>query len=288
MKAEVILCLLLAAVGQGTAVAGVSSQDTTDKSASAQEEKSKDTGADRRVEFQEFKQAAARYRIVTESDPPKTTMLAPEPILHWTNPLRRTSNGAVFIWVADGRPEAVASFYRYAYEGRTIEDHEFQSLMTTTGLTATRDGQKVWAAPTGGISLATIPGAPRPAAAPGERLRQMRDLAREFHAFLDMPDDRSELRLLPKPLYRYEANRPDLLDGALFAFVVTTDPEVLLMIEARPGAADWAWHYGFARMSMVNLKAQHKDQRVWSADWVYDLEGPNKPYVTLRAPGRSN
>jgi hypothetical protein len=288
MKAEMILFLFLAAVGQDTAVAGVSSQDATDKSASAQEEKPKDIGAGRRIEFQELKQAAARYQIVAESDPPKTMVLAPEPILHWTNPLRRTSNGVVFIWVADGRPEAVASFYRYAYDGKTIEDHEFQSLMTKNGLTATRDGQTVWAPPTAGMSLATIPGAPRPAAAPAGRLRQMRDLAHEFRAFLGTQDDRSELRLLPKPLYRYEANRPGLLDGALFAFVVTTDPEVLLMIEARPGAADWAWHYGFARMSMVNLQAQHKDQRVWSADWVYDLEAPNKPYVTLRAPGRSN
>ena len=283
-----ILFLLLAALSQSTVVAGVPSQDATDKSASSQEEKPKVIGADRPLEFQEFRQAAVRYRIVTESDPPKTMVLAPEPILHWTNPLRRTSNGAVFIWVADGRPEAVASFYRYVSDGKTVEDHEFQSLMTTRGLTATRDGQKVWTPPTAGMSLATIPGAPRPAGAPAGRLRQMRDLAHEFHAFLGTREDRSELRLLPKPLYRYEANRPELLDGALFAFVVTTDPEVLLMIEARPGVAGWAWHYGFARMSMVNLQAQHKDQQVWSADWVYDLEAPNKPYVTLRSPGRSN
>ena len=58
------------------------------------------------------------------------------------------------------------------------------------------------------------------------------------------------------------------------------------MIEARPSSGSQVWHYGLARMSMVNLRAQHKDQTVWKADWVYNLQDPNKPYVTLRAPDR--
>ena len=133
--------------------------------------------------------------------------------------------------------------------------------------------------------MAAIPGAPKPAATPAERLRQMRALARVPCVF-QRSQGQSELRLLPKPLYRYDTKSPDLLDGALFAFVVTTDPEVLLMIEARPEDGTSVWQYGFARMSMVNLRAEHKDQTVWSAEWVYDLEAPNKPYVTLRAPER--
>jgi hypothetical protein len=165
------------------------------------------------------------------------------------------------------------------------EDHEFQSL-ATIGLTATRNGQTVWAPRIVGVSLIPIPGAARPAATSTERLRHMQALAREFHAFFDTADDKSELRLLPKPLYRYESKDPSLRDGALFAFVVTTDHEVLLAIETRPIGGDLAWHYGFARMSMVNLRAQHKGRTVWNADWVYDLEAPNKPYVTLRAADR--
>ncbi len=201
--------------------------------------------------------------------------------------MRQTSGGAVFVWVADGRPEVVASLYRYTLEEKTLQDEEFQSL-ATTGLTATRDGQAVWVPRTPGILLAPIPGAPKPAATSAERLRQMRALAHEFHAFFDSPEDKSELRLLPKPLFRYETNRADLADGALFAFVVTTDPEVLLMIEDRPVEGASVWHYGLARMSMVQLRASHKDRNVWSADWVNDLQNPNNPYVTLRAPSRAN
>jgi hypothetical protein len=284
VKTGLVYSVLIATLGQGTAPAGVSVQDAPKNAPPANEEAAKDVAA-LRVELDELKQAAAAYRIAMDSDKPKTAVLVPEPVLHWSNPLRQTSNGAVFIWVADGRPEVVASLYRYILGGKLIEDHEFQSL-ATIGLTATRNGQTVWAPPNAGVSLIPIPGATRPAATSTERLRHMQALAREFHAFFDTADNKSELRLLPKPLYRYETKNPSLRDGALFAFVVTTDPEVLLTIEARPIGGELVWHYGFARMSMVNLRAQHKGQTVWNADWVYDLEAPNKPYVTLRAPDR--
>ena len=40
-----------------------------------------------------------------------------------------------------------------------------------------------------------------------------------------------ELRLLATPLYRYRDTSPEGSDGALFAFVQGTDPEVLLLVE---------------------------------------------------------
>jgi hypothetical protein len=285
MQAAMVFTLLVCALGQSAVASGGSVRDGSEKVAPPSDAKSKDTAGGRQIELDELKQAAARYQILLDVARPTNLELVPEPALHWTNPLRRTLNGAVFIWLADGRPEVAASLYRYHYEGKIVEDHEFQSL-AATGLTATRDGRKVWSPPAAGIRLAAIPGAPSPAPSPAERLRQMQALAREFHAFFNAPEDRSELRLLPKPLCRYSTNSASLLDGALFAFVVTTDPEVLLMIEARPKDRTSVWQYGFARMSMVNLRAEHKDQTVWTADWVYDLEAPNKPYVTLRAAER--
>jgi hypothetical protein len=274
--------------GQVPVVAGASAQDIPAGVKSAGEGTPKAVAGAQRLDMEELKRAAARYQIVSDSDPPKKLILAPEPVLHWTNPLRGTVAGAVFVWVVDGRPEAVASLFQYTSEGKTVEDDEFQSL-ATTALRATRDGQPVWVPRTAGVELAPIPGAPKPAATAAERLRQMRALAQEFHAFFDLAEEKSELRLLPKPLYRYETNRLDLPDGALFAFVQATDPEVLLVIEARSLGGDSkapVWQYGFARMSMVNLRAQHKDRNVWSVNWATNYADPNQPYVTLRAPDR--
>jgi hypothetical protein len=126
-----------------------------------------------------------------------------------------------------------------------------------------------------------VPNAAGPAETAALRLRQMRSLATEFKAFFDLPDNRSELRLLPQPLYRYENTGPDLVDGALFAFVQATDPEVLLLLEARMQGDRLQWHYGFARMSMVNLRAAHKEQEVWKVPWWDRTEGPRGPYITM-------
>jgi hypothetical protein len=230
--------------------------------------------------LEHLRRLAASYRITLDSEPPRPLTLKPEPVLRWSNPLRKTDDGALFVWLADGRPEAVGSFYRYRREDVTQEDHEFQSL-ATTGLAAVRGGREVWSPREPGVSFSPIPGAPAPAGSAAERLRQMRTLARGFKARFDLPADQSELRLLSQPIYRYEAHRPDLADGALFAFVQTTDPEVLLLIEARGRGRDVAWCFAFARMSMVNLRAVHDDRVVWSADWADQPEDPTKPYVTL-------
>ena len=183
--------------------------------------------------LEELKQAAARYRITLAADQPKDLVFVADPVLRWTNPLRRTADGATFVWIADGRPEVVGSFYRYIRRGQGGDRRR-----VSVGGDNQPDGHPLGHAGLGpsaaGIVLAPIPGAPKPAATAVERLRQMHALATEFHAFIDTDEDKTEFRLLSKPLYRYQAKRPDLTDGALFAFVLTTDPEVLLLIESRP------------------------------------------------------
>jgi hypothetical protein len=272
MNATAVLTMLLTVVGQSSL--GGSETGNQDGVNSA-----KVDSAARNLD--RLKQAAARYRISLGTDATRELRVAPEPVLSWTNPLRGTVWGATFVWVADGRPEVVGSLFRYTDGGKTVEDDEFQSL-ATTGLKASRSGRTVWAPRVAGIELAPIRGAPKPAASLSERLRQMQALASEFHAFLDTENNRTELRLLPKPLYRYQTNRPELPDGALFAFVLTTDPEVLLVIEARPVDGAAVWQYGFARMSMVNLRARHKDRDVWRVDWAIAIQDSSEPYVTLR------
>jgi hypothetical protein len=54
----------------------------------------------------------------------------------------------------------------------------------------------------------------------------------------------------------------------------------------RPAMARDDKSKGGATRTMVNMRAQHKDRRVWSVDWVNNLAAPNKPYVTLRASER--
>ncbi len=234
-----------------------------------------------------WRDAAASYRITGDSGRPSPLTLREEPVLKWTNPERKADDGAVFLWLDRGRPEVAASFYRYKSDGLPFEDHEFVSL-SPGPLSARRDGEVVWALLEGNVRPEPIPGAPRPASTPAERLRQIKALSREFRASYNNPPDLSEIRLLTQPIYRFETEgkRADILDGALFAYVQTTDPEVLLAIEARAeaGGGPMAWHYSAARMSMVNLRVRHKDREVWSAVWDNDYRGPSKPYMVRSQP----
>jgi hypothetical protein len=60
-------------------------------------------------------------------------------------------------------------------------------------------------------------------------------------------------------------DRPDLFDGALFAFVQGTDPEVILSLEAHRAAGDSKWQYALTRRSMVALEARLDGNPIWSA-----------------------
>jgi hypothetical protein len=122
-----------------------------------------------------------------------------------------------------------------------------------------------------GIEMAAITGAPRPARSAPQRLAQMRAFTRDFSASTtDHTERRLELRLLPNPLYRYESTDPDVLDGALFAFVISTDPEALLVIEARKQApADGpVWDYAICRLTDLGLMVRHNGKEVFTAPLI--------------------
>jgi hypothetical protein len=98
----------------------------------------------------------------------------------------------------------------------------------------------------------------------------LRALARDFSATTrDAHDNRWELRLLSQPLFRYESTDPEVVDGALFAYVTSagTDPEALLVIEARRHSKDGipTWYRALARFTDLNLSVRYKGTEVFSA-----------------------
>jgi uncharacterized Zn finger protein len=97
----------------------------------------------------------------------------------------------------------------------------------------------------------------------------MRETAEQFQADkTDRQGDKRTLRMLTQPLYRYEVARDDVLEGALFAFVEGTDPEVLLLIEARANGEKREWQYALCRLNSVHLQAQYKERSVWDVPLI--------------------
>jgi hypothetical protein len=210
-------------------------------------------------------------------------VLEREPVLKWANPVVGSIHGAVFVWTADGRPQAITSVFKWFAPAKHL-GVEFHSL-TTQPITGERERKRVWYPTGGGIELKPIEGASAPAALPAARLRQMRALANQFTATTTTPEGIThDLRLLTKPIYRdSSADSGALSDGALFVFVLGTDPEVVLRIAARPDERGEAqWHYALARMSYRGLSAAHRGQAVWSAPPI--ALGPGSKLYDRREP----
>ena len=191
------------------------------------------------------------------------------PILRWTNPGVGRVYGDVYIWTRSGRPEAVISFYR-AWQPNYNFTAEMHSL-SLREVSAERDGVLLWQPQKAGITLKSVPDAAKPAESAPRRLQQMRELAGRFSARLvdrrvKLEGEQQELRLLTQPLYRYRSTDPEVLDGALFAIVLGTDPEVFLLLEARQSADSRIWQYGLARMNIDPIAVSFMDQEVWRVD----------------------
>jgi hypothetical protein len=237
----------------------------------------------RAAEFLSLAKAeAAAYTFRPDTPGDQAFTLRAEPVLVWTNPVVGSIHGAVFVGTVKGRPEAIASLYKW-YSPFRHRTNEFQSLSLGT-FVAERGGRAVWSPSRPGLELKPIPGAPGPAASAPQRLRQMREMAQDFTA---RQTDRSQvtrdMRLLTRPIYRYEGTEGDLVDGGLFVFVLGTDPEAFLLMEARRTASGPLWQYGVVRMNSIEMRVDHKGRESWRVEtlpWA-QVRDPKEPYITF-------
>jgi hypothetical protein len=217
-----------------------------------------------------YKKEIAEYSLAVESAPKKELERTKDSVFEWSNPVRQgLQQGAVFLWLRDGRPAALGCIFSQP-EGRPFGRriiHEFHALDRDKLLVSREKAVNEWK-PQAGLARKELPDAGTPAATRGARLVQMRRLAQEFTGHSVSPEgQRWELRLLPAPLYRFPSAKTGVIDGALFTLVSTagTDPEVLLLIEAREGDGKTCWEYACGRFSDRDLHVLRKDKEVWSS-----------------------
>jgi hypothetical protein len=181
----------------------------------------------------------------------------------------QTGAAVLAIWLQNGRPEAVASIY--VWNGDLC--HEFSSLSRRGKLTGRLRTGARWSLRDPGVDFKLVPDAQPPADTPAARMRQMKSIAERFTARLADQTRNNEntevLRLLAKPLYRYETTDAGsdslrLLDGGMFAYVMGTDPEVVLLLEAVGPEKEAVWQYAFAIATTHAVEARLGEQVVWS------------------------
>lgn len=233
-----------------------------------------------------FMQQALEHEIYSTASPADKFRLLPSAIFRWENPARGPGTGSVFLWVQeDDRPAVIGQVFRFPHHkqfgfpdqgGDHVVAHAFHSLADGPIMGVWR--QRTWAPAKAGIEWKPVPDAPVPADSTGERMRQIRLLSRRFEAHsIDYEGGRWELRLVPKPLYRWESKDSDAaVRGALLALCQGTDVEILLMIEARKTATGPLWHYACAQFGDFAMHLRLDGIDVWSVPRapIRDLRGP--------------
>ena len=222
--------------------------------------------AEKRLRYMES--TGKTYTVkVGEAGSRRPIRFRPSPVLRFSNAVSGVVDGGLFLWEdQSGRPVAAAQNFIVP---NSVDGwmHEFQSL-STEPLVFEFKGKTVWSPEKGGIEFRSFSGAPAPAETAAARLLQMRRLAGQLQvgdAFEG--DDEDRLRLLSTPIARYRDAAT--ADGAVFVFAHGTDPELFVILEARPGKADGGemrWEVAFAPMTAYALKVSLRGQPFWQVE----------------------
>ncbi len=223
-----------------------------------------------RLEF--MKKSVAIHKLHPADQPDVTYRVQAEPAIRFTNSVGTVTDGTIFFWLdAQERPVAAVQVYRTT----SGSWHQAFSSLSTVGLTA----GKVWNPKRPGVEFKPVPGAPAPADTAEKRMRQMRELHAGFKAEMNFElKTWHNLRPLAKPLLRYGKSGSDVIDGAVFAFVLTTDPEVYVLLEARDGKNGHEWQYAFAPEANAPIRCTWKGKEAWNFDFNYTSNHSAAPY----------
>ena len=174
---------------------------------------------------------------------------APEPLLRYSDATRVPSvllDAGVWRLGTEGRPKALVTVELYRRpDGTRVLSYEFLSMTPTQFALKHKTEKIAWDGTESGLRLKELPDAMKPAANAAMRLGQMRKLARRFEAKEMYNGDTAECRLLDQPIDRYKSEKEKIVDGAIFAFAIGTNPEIGIVLECDAEK----WSYGVIRLS---------------------------------------
>ncbi|HUQ69705.1 MAG TPA: hypothetical protein VM165_09290 [Planctomycetaceae bacterium] len=197
-------------------------------------------------------------------DKPLPAARGKQPLLVYTDNTRQQADATLWVWTRQNRPVAVMAVELYPhrpsgpqwlFEVVSLSDHRISAVRAPELRWTSREPAMTWQ------PLDMDP----PATTPARRLIQMREAVRQFRVFESaVVEGQLALRPMTTPLLRYEHADFGVLDGAMFAFANGTNPEVLVLIEARRSkGGTHQWQYRLGQMTGGAVTVEYRDNVVW-------------------------
>ncbi len=219
-----------------------------------------------------------------------------EPLLNWT--IDSAWHGSYFVWLADDAPLLVGCYLTDSSEAEKRVLYLELHALTAKPIDPVRLPSVqpfLWQPNTTEVISLKLDDVEKVHAEAGLRLKQMRDVARRFSAtmYRENRSSSEELRLLPKPMYRFPKYKVAETDGALFAFVspTGTDPELILQLRAVGSSDGPIWEViplRFTTRELV-LKDTADNSIVWTVSqysWEDTQSRVTNPYaITVEYSG---
>jgi len=215
-------------------------------------------------------QAMEKYSVILDGNADKPATLESSTMLRYSNPLGDVADGLLSVYSTGPgeRPAVLANMYVH---GAVLNGLAMQAFADVHpgALELVRDGRKVWSPGTRYSKFATLPDGPDPSKNPALRLSQMKNMAARFEIIDGFREPNSEpsphvLRMMSRPTHRYGKPDGEIIDGALFTYVVATDPEACLLIEIHRKGDVTSWEYMVLPMTIYSLDAKLDGKTVWT------------------------
>lgn len=211
------------------------------------------------------KQTQVRF-VQSERKP----LLVETPVFRYDDKPRHFLDATLWVWTEQGRPVAFQKV-----EAMEVTSPAWQYCFTSVAneLLEVEWGKgRRFQSTSKGIEFRPLAEAPAVAAGASQRKRQARELAREFSARIvtDPMDKQSEaMRLLTTPIYEYSDPQSKKFLGAVFGLTTSgTNPDLLLLLEARGEVEPLLWNYAVARMTSGGLSVHFGKTQVWQAEYI--------------------
>lgn len=240
-----------------------SAQEASTKSDTLESESEKD------ARLKEMMRQAGIYELEAIQDSPRILPLHTKPLMRFNNPVGGVPDGVVVMWLDGARPAVLAQVFMTSDK---IWLHEMQSMAASPLVLRDQENNRIpWRPRKKGLEWHKLDDVDPPAESKVARRIQMRKISESFSASdefkrnsADKETSQYQLRLMPRPLYRYPDNAQGMIDGAVFAFVHGTDPEVFVALEAAQIDGKRIWRYALAPMTCWAVQVQYKGSEVWN------------------------